>query len=426
VKLLPLVLTAAICLFSGTEERLFAQEPPLDVQVVKTFENLEWPDWLTGADSGLHRDPRPVVITSARDGTNRMFFATQYGAIFVTKNDPAAREPTLFLDIRERVIPFKPRENEEGFLGLAFHPRYKENGQCFVYYTAKPTPEHPHQSVISRFHVSADDPNRADPDSEEVLLRIEEPFWNHNGGTLVFGPDGFLYVGLGDGGLGGDPFGNGQNLGTLLGSILRIDVDHQDPGLKYAIPRDNPFVDQPGARGEIWACGIRNVWRVTFDRETNTCWAADVGQNTWEEIDIIKRGGNYGWNAREGLHAYHDSATAGFRPGPNYVRAAGPHIDPILEYHHDVGKSITGGYVYRGKRVPALEGAYVCADYVTGQIWALWYDQATGRIVANRTIRPTGMAVLTFGEDDDGEIYFTSEREIFTFAPTVSSEDKSP
>jgi glucose/arabinose dehydrogenase len=417
VKLLPLVLTAAAGLISALEGHLVAEEPLLDVQVVNTFENLEWPDWITGIESGLYHDPRPVVITGARDGTNRMFFATQYGAIFVTKNDPAAREPKLFLDIRARVIPFKPRENEEGFLGLAFHPRFEENGEFFVYYTAKPTAKHPHQSVISRFRVSDDDPNRADPQSEEVLLRIEEPYWNHNGGTLVFGPDGYLYVGLGDGGLGGDPNGNGQNLGTLLGSILRIDVDHKDPGLEYSIPPDNPFVDRPGARGEIWACGIRNVWRVTFDRTKDTCWAADVGQNTWEEIDIVKRGGNYGWNAREGLHAYKDQATEKFRQGPNYVRAAGPLIEPVLEYHHDVGKSITGGYVYRGKRVPALEGAYLYADYVTGQIWALWYDEANGNVIANRTIRPNGMAVLTFGEDDEGEVYFTSEREVFTLAP---------
>ncbi len=426
MKFSPLVLTAAICLVSGMERRLIAEEPPLDVEVVRTFANLEWPDWLTGADSGLHHDPRPVVITGAGDGTNRMFFASQYGVIFVTRNDPAAREPVVFLDFRERVMPFKTGENEEGFLGLAFHPRFKENGEFFVYYTAKPTPEHPHQSVISRFRVSAEDPNRADPASEEVLLRIEEPYWNHNGGTLVFGPDGCLYIGMGDGGFRGDPHGNGQNLATLLGSILRIDVDHKDPGLEYAIPQDNPVVDRPGARGEIWACGIRNVWRVTFDPITKTCWAADVGQDEWEEIDLIRRGGNYGWNAREGKHAYQDDATAKFKPGPGYVPASGPFIEPILDYHHKVGKSITGGYIYRGKRVPALEGAYLYADYVTGQIWALWYDEATGEVVANCTIRPSGTPVITFGEDDAGEVYFTSEREVFTFAPKSADSDHTP
>lgn len=394
-----------------------AAEQPLNAQVVRTFENLEWPDWITGADSGLARDPRPVVITGAGDGTNRMFFATQYGAIFVVPNDPAARELQPFLDIRARIMPFKPNENEEGFLGLAFHPKFQENGELFVYYTARPSEGNPHLSVISRFRVSKDDPNQADPQSEEVLMTIQQPYWNHNGGTLVFGPDGYLYIGLGDGGLGGDPHGNGQNLGTLLGSILRIDVDHKDPGRAYAIPQDNPFVGVPGARGEIWCSGIRNVWRLSFDPVTKTCWAADVGQNEWEEIDIIRRGGNYGWNDREGLHPFVDPAKQQFKPGAGYVPAPGPQIDPILEYHHEVGKSITGGFVYRGKRVPGLEGAYLYADYVTGQVWALWYDEATGAIVANRTIRQSGTPVITFGEDDAGELYFTSEREVFTFAP---------
>jgi quinoprotein glucose dehydrogenase len=405
----------------GATGSLAAEKPPLEAEIVRTFENLEWPDWITGVDSGLYRDPRPVVLTGAGDGTDRMFFATQYGAIFVTENDPEARDLKPFLDIRERVIPFKPNENEEGLLGLAFHPRFKENGEFFVYYTAKPTREHPHQSVISRFRVSKDDSNRADPASEEVLLRIDQPYWNHNGGTLVFGPDGYLYIGLGDGGFGGDPHGNGQNLATLLGSILRIDVDRKDPGLQYAIPRDNPFVDVPGARGEIWCSGIRNVWRLTFDPHTRTCWAADNGQNFWEEIDVIRRGGNYGWNRREAKHGYHDDRNTSFTPGSNYVQAPGPLIEPIFEYHHNIGKSIVGGYVYRGKRVPALEGAYLYADYVTGQVWALWYDEATGQVTANRTIRESGTPVITFGEDDAGEVYFTSEREVFTFAPKSTS-----
>ena len=228
---------------------LAAGERPLDVEVVRTFENLRWPDWITGADRDLVLDPRPVVVTGAGDGSNRLLFATQYGVIFAARNDAQTRELKPFLDIRERVMPFKRNENEEGFLGLAFHPRFKENGEFFVYYTAKPTAEHPHRSIVSRFRVLADDPNRADPASEEVLMRIEEPYWNHNGGTVVFGPDGYLYIGLGDGGLAADPHGNGQNLRTLLGSILRIDVDHRDPPLAYAIPRDNPFVGRPGRAG---------------------------------------------------------------------------------------------------------------------------------------------------------------------------------
>ena len=384
-------------------------ERPLDVRVVTTFDGLQWPDTITGESEGKSLEPRPLIITGAGDGSNRMFAATEYGTIHVFKNDPAVREMKTFLDIRERVMPFKVNENEEGFLGLAFHPKYKENGEFFVYYTAKPTEKEPHLSVISRFRRSKDDPDRADPNSEEILMTIHQPYWNHNGGTLVFGPDGMLYIGLGDGGWGGDPHKNGQNLQTLLGKILRIDVDHKDDGLNYAIPPDNPYANQQDkARGEIWASGIRNVWRITFDRETGTMWGADVGQDTWEEIDIIKRGGNYGWNLREGMHPYGPEGTG---PSSNLT-------EPILEYNHSVGKSVTGGYVYRGKRVPELRGAYLYADYVTGQVWALWYDEKTGAVTANRTIQPNGLHVMTFGEDDDGEVYFTSERQIFTFQPS--------
>jgi glucose/arabinose dehydrogenase len=371
---------------------------PLDVRVGPAFPQLQWPSWITGTESGLLREPRPLLITGAGDGTDRLFVASQHGAVFVFPNHPQANEMRLFLDIRDR-MQRDDRGNEEGFLGLAFHPRFRENDQFFVYYTAMATEENPHLSVISRFHVSTTDPNRADPSREEVLLTIKQPYWNHNGGTVVFGPDGYLYIGLGDGGAGGDPHGNGQNLQTLLGSILRIDVDHQDPGLKYAIPKDNPFAGRKDARGEIWAYGIRNAWRVTFDRQTGACWTGDVGQDTWEEIDVIRRGGNYGWNLREGLHSF----------GPNGSGPRSDLIEPIWEYHHDVGKSITGGHVYRGKQVPELEGAYLYADFVTGQIWALWYDVEQEQVLANREIIPRGLPVMSFGEDDAGEVYFTTQ-----------------
>jgi glucose/arabinose dehydrogenase len=237
-------------------------------------------------------------------------------------------------------------------------------------------------------------------------MTIDQPFWNHNGGTIVFGPDGMLYIGLGDGGKANDPFGNGQNLETLLGSILRIDVDRQDAGLKYAIPKDNPFVDHEKARGEIWAYGLRNVWRMAFDRETDVLWAGDVGQDLWEEIDLIVKGGNYGWNLREGFHKF---GAQGSEPRADL-------IEPIWEYHHDVGKSITGGMVYRGAKVQELAGAYLYADFVTGQIWALWYDEAAKKVTANRSIVEKGAPVITFGEDDAGEAYFgTQEGGIFKF-----------
>jgi glucose/arabinose dehydrogenase len=371
---------------------------PLDVQVVPAFPNLQWPDWIVGLDTGRPQEPRPLILTGAGDGTNRMFIGSQYGAVFVIPNNPSATEMKTFLDIRDK-IQYDVKENEEGFLGMAFHPKFKENGEFFVYYTATATPENPHLSVISRFKVSKDDPNRADPATEEVIMNIKQPYWNHNGGTIVFGPDGYLYIGLGDGGAGNDPHMHGQNLQSLLGKILRIDVDHKEGRKDYAIPSDNPFAGDKMMRGEIWAYGIRNIWRMSFDRKTGTCWAGDVGQNLWEEVDIIKKGGNYGWNLREGTHA--------FLPPGNDIKAN--FIEPVIEYHHDVGKSVTGGNVYRGREVPELDGAYLYADFVTGQVWALWYDIDKEALTANRSIIPRGQPVMTFGEDDAGEVYFATQ-----------------
>jgi glucose/arabinose dehydrogenase len=353
---------------------------------------------LLDIDSGKPRDPRPLLLMGAGDGTDRIFAGSEYGTVQTWPNKSNADRMDTFLDIRERV-QYDDRQNEEGFLGLAFHPKFKDNGEFFVYYSVKPTEEHPHQTVVSRFRVSHDDPNRADPKSEQVLLRIDAKYWNHKGGTLVFGPDGYLYIGLGDGGLANDPHGNGQNLNTLLGKILRIDVDHKDPGLEYAIPKDNPFANRKDARGEIWVYGIRNVWRIAFDKVTNELWAGDVGQDTWEEIDIITRGGNYGWNLREGLHSF---GPKGSPPRPDI-------IEPIWEYNHSVGKSIIGGSVYRGKKLPMLDGAYVYSDYVTGQIWALWYDRHKKQVTASRTIQQKGQPILSFGTDDEGEIYFLTQ-----------------
>ena len=396
-----------VCLATPIAVRAEVDVRPLNVRVVPAFPEIEWPEWLTGLDTGKPRDPRPLLLTGAGDGTNRIFVGSEYGTIHVWPNDPAAKEMQTFLDIRDRV-QYSDKQNEEGFLGLAFHPKYKENGEFYVYYTAKPTKANPHTSVISRFKVSKDDPNRADPQSEEVLLTIDQPYWNHNGGTIVFGPDGYLYIGLGDGGFRDDPHGNGQSLKTLLGKILRIDVDHKDAGLKYAVPKDNPFAGQGDkARGEIWAYGIRNVWRIAFDRKTGELWAGDVGQDTWEEIDIIVRGGNYGWNLREGKHKF---GPKGSEPRPDL-------IEPIWEYNHSIGKSITGGNVYRGKQVPELQGKYLYADYVTGQVWALTYDPAKKEVTANQTIQEKGLPILSFGEDDQGETYFmTQNGGIYTFA----------
>jgi glucose/arabinose dehydrogenase len=385
---------------------------PLPLDVVPAFARLQWPNDLTGADRGLHLDVRPLVVAHAGDGSGRLFVATQHGAIFVLAGDAKSAQPQMFLDLRERVS-FDEKINEEGFMDLAFHPNFKENGQFFVYYTDSRADQPKRRSVISRFRVDATDPTRGDPASEEVLLHVEQPYWNHNGGTLAFGPEGYLYIVLGDGGAGNDPHMNGQNLQSLLGKILRIDVDHQDPGRAYAIPADNPFAGQKDlARGEIWAYGLRNVWRLTFDRETGQAWAADVGQNLWEEINLIHRGGNYGWNLREGKHPF----------GPGGVPAVAHLVDPIWEYGREDGKSITGGYVYRGKRVPELAGAYLYGDYVSGKIWALWYDADSKTVTANRLIRESGPPIITFGEDDQGEVYFaTQEGQILQFVSAGGS-----
>ncbi|MEX0716101.1 MAG: PQQ-dependent sugar dehydrogenase [Planctomycetaceae bacterium] len=388
----------------------FAQvdESPLPVKVEPAFPDLEWTGWAPVTERGRPYPLRPVIIENAGDGSNRLFVGIQQGTIHVFPNDQAAKKTKVFLDIARKVV-YKDNENEEGFLGLAFHPKYEENGEFFVYYTTADGP--PHTSVISRFRVSPDDPDRALPESEQEILRIPQPYWNHNGGTIVFGPDGYLYVALGDGGAANDPHGNGQDLGTLLGTILRIDVDRQDAGKNYAIPADNPFVDRQGVRGEIWAYGLRNVWRMSFDRRTGTLWAADVGQDLWEEIDLIVRGGNYGWNLREGMHPF----------GPKGVGPREDLIEPIWEYHHDVGKSITGGHVYRGQRVPALEGLYLYADYVTGKLWALRYDENAKKVAANHSIPADKHEVVTFGEDEAGDVYFAkvapNGRGLFRFAP---------
>ena len=280
-------------------------------------------------------------------------------------------------------------------LGFAVHPDYKKNGQFFLFYT---TTDEPHVSVISRFNVSSTDPSKADPDSEVELMRIPQPFWNHNGGTLAFGHDGYLYIALGDGGKANDPFKNGQNLATLNGSILRIDVDKKSKDHNYAIPADNPFVGLKEARPEIYAYGFRNVWRLSFDRKTGALYAADVGQNIWEEINIVVKGGNYGWNLREAKHKF----------GENGSEASDKLIDPIFEYHHDVGKSITGGHVYRGSAVPSLKGMYMYADYVSGKVWALEHTPS-GKILGNHEIKSMNLPIITFGEDEQGEVYLTTQ-----------------
>lgn len=364
----------------------------LPLKVVEAFPDLKWAGWEGVDDNGRVQEFRPIVVTHAGDGSNRIFVATQQGVIYSFENNPEAQKAEVFLDIRDRVT-YKDSENEEGLLGFAFHPQFRENGTLFIFYTTKSSP---HTGVISRF--TAKGGKTASADTEEEIFRIPpKQFWNHNGGTLAFGPDGYLYIGLGDGGAANDPYENAQNMGTILGKILRIDVDHKDAGKAYAIPKDNPFVGRAGVLPEIYASGLRNVWRMAFDRKTGLLWCADVGQNLWEEIDIIVAGGNYGWNLREGTHQF----------GP---KGSGPRadlIEPIWQYDHQVGLSITGGLVYRGSKVPELAGKYLYADYVTGKVWALKYDERTKKVVSNESIPTQKMPVITFGDDEQGEVYFT-------------------
>lgn len=358
---------------------------PLPIEVVEAYPEL--------------RIERPIVLTGAGDQSGRLFIANQFGQIFwIKQDDEMAEEAQPFLDIRSRVR-YADNQNEEGLLGLAFHPKFSANGQLFVYYT---TTDRPHTSVISRFTLTGDADGPVDPDSEEVLMTIHQPFWNHNGGTLVFGPDGYLYIGLGDGGKGDDPLSSGQDLAKIFGSILRIDVDRKSPGRAYAVPEDNPFVGQKQVWPEIYAYGIRNIWRMAFDPATGHLWAADVGQSDWEEINIIRKGGNYGWSLREGANKF---TRGGKGSGPREDL-----IDPLVEYPHtdDWGKSITGGAVYRGQRVPILTGMYLYGDYVSGRLWALKLDDDTMQVVANRPIKWQQLPVFTFGQTDDGEVLMST------------------
>ena len=296
---------------------------------------------------------RPVLLTHAGDGSNRVYVVEQHGVVH--RIDAAAPGRTdAFLDIRSRV---SRGGNEEGMLGLAFDPGFAANGRFYVYYSAAS----PRRSVLSRFETGSN--GLGDAASESVLLEVRQPYSNHNGGMIAFGPDGMLYVALGDGGSAGDPQRNGQDLGTLLGAILRIDVTQAGDGAPYAIPDDNPFVGQSGARGEIWAYGLRNPWRFSFDSETGDLWTGDVGQNALEEVDVVRRGGNYGWNVMEGSRCFRSSSCTAddFEP-------------PVAEYGRDLGCSITGGYVYRGQRLPELRGVYLYADYCSGRIWGLRHD----------------------------------------------------
>ncbi len=334
---------------------------------------------------------RPLWFGIAPDDPDTLYVAEQGGVIYAFDDDPEVEERAVFLQLN-----VSRRNNEEGLLGVAFHPEYADNGRLFIYYSASRAgcPSGASRcSNISEFRRAA--AQRVDPDSERILLSFDQPYGNHNGGDLQFGPDGYLYIAVGDGGSAGDPRNHGQNTETLLGSVLRIDIDAGAPdGPTYGIPADNPFADGEGGRPEIWAWGLRNIWRMTFDDSTGVLWAGDVGQNAYEEIDKIIEPGNYGWRIREGRHCFR----------ANQCREEGL-IEPVYEYPRNQGESITGGLVYRGPRLPELWGAYLYADYDTGRFWAL-REVEGGPPEVTELGRQTG--ITSFGQDAEGRVYFTT------------------
>ncbi len=343
-----------------------APDPPAPYRTERVFEKLKFAE--------------PLDLTSAR-GTDRLFVAERYGKIYSFPNEPSVEQAELFLNLGKVIY------------GLAFHPKFTENGYCYVTYLADPKNELPDGTHVSRFQVRRDNPLLCDPLSEQLLLTW--PSGGHNGGCLQFGPDGYLYIATGDAGEIADPKEAGQDLSDLPGSILRIDVDRRDADKAYAIPADNPFVGVAGARTEIWAFGLRQPWKMSFDRATGDLWTGNVGQDLWEMIYRVERGGNYGWSITEGSHPFR----------PERKRGPGPIIPPIVEHDHANFRSITGGFVYRGRRLPELIGAYIYGDYDTGRIWMLRYDREHNTVTENKELVDSSLRLVGFAEDRAGELF---------------------
>jgi glucose/arabinose dehydrogenase len=344
---------------------------------------------------------QPVGIFSPKDQTNRLFVIEQQGIIRVFENDVNTETSTVFLDITSNVT----YGGEQGLLGLAFDPDYQNNGYFYINYVT----DNPRRTIIARYNTSTDNPNEADMESELILLEIEQPFTNHNGGNLAFGPDGYLYIGTGDGGSAGDPYKNAQNQSTLLGKILRIDVTSTSQGRNYSIPDDNPFAGNLlGYKEEIFAVGFRNPWRFSFDAESQRLWVADVGQQEREEIDLVEKGKNYGWNIMEGSLPYAGGDQEGLEL-------------PIWEYGHDQGNAVIGGYVYHGPTATMLTGSYIYGDYGSGKIWALTLNE-TGE-ATNILLSDTSLNILSFGLDEKNELYIcASDGKIYRLNASVIPE----
>ncbi|MGL4610833.1 MAG: PQQ-dependent sugar dehydrogenase [Trueperaceae bacterium] len=349
----------------------------------------EMPSSFTQVVAGLNQ---PVGVTHSGDSTERLFVIEKGGLIRIVAKGQVLPEP--FLDVSTLLTP--QQGPEQGLLGLAFHPDYETNGTFFIYYTnANKKSNGAADTVLARYKVSSD-PNKADLASAKILLTIEQPFANHNGGHITFGPDGYLYLGIGDGGDGGDPQENAENLTKLLGKLLRLDVNDVNADT-YTVPADNPWTVESGAATEIWAYGLRNPWKFSFDRATGDLYIGDVGQNLYEEINFqpasSKGGENYGWNAMEGLHCFTETSDC----DPSQF------VLPILEYAHgEDGVSVTGGIVYRGQQLPDLQGLYFYADFASGKVWTA---RNTEGIWSAELFEQTEFAIASFGEDEAGEMY---------------------
>lgn len=353
-------------LFSGFSKK------PAPYQLENAFPNLKFNS--------------PVEFVHAGDGTNRIFVLEQEGAIKVFDNNSGIKTASTYLDIKDKVDDL----GEMGLLGIAFDPNFKENGYFYVNYNRR----NPLETIIARFNANHYTDAKVSPASETIIMRFPQPYDNHNGGKIAFGQDGYLYIAVGDGGAWGDQHNYSQNRGSLLGKILRIDVHKTDKG-NYGIPADNPYAgNTEGFREEIYAYGLRNPWRFSFDSKTGQMWVGDVGQNEFEEIDIVTKGGNYGWRLKEANRCYNPR---------NDCDPSNKLTDPIHQYPRGDGTSVTGGYVYHGKRIPALQGKYIFADYTKGNIWALSFNGNTK--TGNELLSTDAGQVSSFGVDANEEIY---------------------
>lgn len=383
----------------GSDPVVVDTKPPGSSEQTTSPEALALDDIEISLDKIVEGFDQPLYVTGAGDGSGRLFVVEKTGRIWIVRDGEKSARP--WLDISDMVST----DSEQGLLGLAFAPDFAESGTFYVDYTRADG-----ATVVAR--VTASDPASNDPvdfTTEQQLLTQEQPYANHNGGMVTFGPDGYLYIGLGDGGSGGDPHGNGQNLATWLGKLLRINVsgasgatDESLTSPAFTVPDDNPFAGGAAAesggapRAEIWAYGLRNPWRFSFDRQTGDLWIGDVGQNSWEEIDFQPAdspgGENYGWNVYEATHPFPVGSAA----------VEGDFTMPVIEYDRDAGQSVTGGYVYRGSEFPSLAGTYFYGDYESGHIWGL---QRTAAGIKNRLMLMPRIAIVSFGEDDAGELY---------------------